>query len=127
MGRITRVTVKMQVRLSRRMRVHMHVPATAHVPPDHDSPEEDQQARHDELRGRPEPIGQSYTQRNDEQCDHADRRRVPQTPDEAKPGRAPEPRGRPGRQRGNGGEVVWLERVPHAEQSTNRDNRGQRR
>ena len=96
----------------------VHVPAPPHVAPDHDRAQEDQQSRHDQLGGGPEPCGQPHAQDDDEQRDDADRRGVPQTPDESQPGGAPQaPGARPCRQGGDGRKMVWLKGMPQAQES----------
>ena len=65
------------------MRVRVHVPATARVPPDHDRTQQHQQRCDEQLGGRPELGRQLETEHEDYGDDHTHRRRMTDAPNEA--------------------------------------------
>jgi hypothetical protein len=104
----------MQVRLAA-VRVHVQVPAPAGVAAHDRQAEQHEQRRDEQLGAGREGGGDMEAGDDDEQCDHAYRRRVPQPPGEAEARPVAQP-AVPGGERRDGGEMVGLESVAQAEQ-----------
>lgn len=123
MARISGMTVKVKVRAGGNVGMRVHVPAPAHVAPNHRRPQEDQQCGDEQLRRRPEPVGQLDVERDDQQRHGSHRHRMPDAPDQAEAGGAPQPPpAGPGRKRRHGSEMVGLEGVPQTEKAAYGDN-----
>src|SRR6266480_4103520 len=95
--------------------MHVQMPPSPRVAPDHRAAEPDQQQRDQKVRGGPEPIREAQPEEHDRARHHADARGVAQRPGEAQ-ATGVEQSALASRERRDRGEVIGLERVTETQE-----------
>jgi hypothetical protein len=115
--------MQMKVRAAGGVGVLVHVPAAADMAPDHHTAQQHQECGHEQLRGRPQGLGELDAQGDHEQGHSANRNCMPQAPEQTQSGRRPHPLGAGSRgERRDGRKMVWLKGMAEAQQATDGEN-----